>query len=108
MDVKTSLAAQGYAQAFPATQATPSARGTDPFADFGTPPPEQDPILRGIGTFADQLSQAEDQSRRALTGGADPHALVEALASTQLAVETATTLRDRVVAAYQEILRMPV
>jgi flagellar hook-basal body complex protein FliE len=30
------------------------------------------------------------------------------LASTQLAVETVTTVRDKVVEAYQEILRMPV
>ena len=39
---------------------------------------------------------------------ADPHALVEALASSQMAVETIATLRDRVVEAYQEILRMPI
>lgn len=43
-----------------------------------------------------------------MIGAADPHALVEALANTQLAVETAVTVRDRVVEAYQEILRMPV
>jgi flagellar hook-basal body complex protein FliE len=43
-----------------------------------------------------------------MTGGADSLALVQALAETQLAVETAVTVRDRVVEAYQEILRMPV
>ena len=43
-----------------------------------------------------------------MTTGADPHALVTALAQTELAVETAVTIRDRVVEAYQEILRMPV
>ena len=43
-----------------------------------------------------------------LTGGADPHSLVEALATSELAVETAVTLRNKVVEAYQEILRMPV
>ena len=42
------------------------------------------------------------------TGGADPHALVQALASSQLAVETVATVRDKVVEAYQEILRMPI
>ncbi len=45
---------------------------------------------------------------QAMTGGADPHALVEALAQTELAVEAAVTLRNKVVEAYQEILRMPV
>jgi flagellar hook-basal body complex protein FliE len=34
--------------------------------------------------------------------------MVMALAQTELAVETAVTIRDRVVEAYQEILRMPV
>lgn len=43
-----------------------------------------------------------------MTGDADPHALVQALASSQMAVETVATVRDRVVEAYQEILRMPV
>ena len=43
-----------------------------------------------------------------MTGRADPHSLVQALAATELAIETAVTVRDKVVEAYQEILRMPV
>lgn len=58
--------------------------------------------------FAETLAKAETVAEKAMTGDADPHALVEALANTQLAVETAVTVRDRVVEAYQEILRMPV
>lgn len=58
--------------------------------------------------FAAQLKQTEDTAKAAMTGGADPHALVQALAQTELAVETAVTLRNKVVEAYQEILRMPV
>jgi flagellar hook-basal body complex protein FliE len=50
----------------------------------------------------------EETAKAAMTGGADPHSLVQALASSELAVETAVTLRDKVVEAYQEILRMPV
>jgi flagellar hook-basal body complex protein FliE len=59
-------------------------------------------------SFADTLMQGERTARAAMTGGADPHALVQALASSQLAVDTVATVRDRVVEAYQEILRMPV
>ena len=58
--------------------------------------------------FAETLAKSETVAKEAMTGAADPHALVEALANTQLAVETAVTVRDRVVEAYQEILRMPV
>ena len=60
------------------------------------------------GSFAETLAQGENTARAAMTGGADPHALVQALASSQLAVETVATVRDKVVEAYQEILRMPV
>ena len=58
--------------------------------------------------FAQTLAQAEQTAKAAMTGDADPHALVQALAQTELAVETAVTIRNKVVEAYQEILRMPV
>ncbi len=58
--------------------------------------------------FAKTLAQAEETAKAAMVGDADPHALVQALAQTELAVETAVTVRNRVVEAYQEILRMPV
>ena len=54
------------------------------------------------------LDRGEATARAAMTGDSDPHALVEALASSQTAVETVATIRDRVVEAYQEILRMPI
>lgn len=58
--------------------------------------------------FLSTLQASENTAMQAMTSGADPHALVEALAQTELAVQTAVTVRDRVVEAYQEILRMPV
>lgn len=61
-----------------------------------------------IGDFAATLAKGEDAAKAAMMGGADPHALVTALAQTELVVETAVTVRNRVVEAYQEILRMPV
>ncbi len=59
-------------------------------------------------SFLTTLQTSENTAMQAMTSGADPHALVEALAQTELAVQTAVTVRDRVVEAYQEILRMPV
>lgn len=99
MDVRTSFAAQTYAQARPATQPTPNAAGP---AGTGSA------FTALAGDFAATLRAGEETARAAMTGGADPHALVEALAASELAVETAVTLRDKVVEAYQEILRMPV
>ncbi|MEL6481991.1 MAG: flagellar hook-basal body complex protein FliE, partial [Pseudomonadota bacterium] len=44
----------------------------------------------------------------AVNGSGDMQSLVEALTAAEMAVETAVVVRDRVVEAYQEILRMPV
>jgi flagellar hook-basal body complex protein FliE len=94
MDIKTSLAATAYARAKPAT--TPDAR------------PEGTIVEQAAREFAQVLQQGEDTAKAAMLGRADPHALVQALAQTERAVETAVVLRDKVVEAYQEILRMPV
>lgn len=94
MDVRTSFATQGYAQARSAAAPQPGS------AESG--------FARLAGSFADTLAQGEATAKAAMTGGADPHALVQALADSQLAVETVATVRDKVVEAYQEILRMPV
>jgi len=65
--------------------------------------------LNGAFTdFARTLRNAEAMAQASMTGDADPHALVMALAQSKLAVETAVTVRNKVVEAYQEILRMPV
>ena len=96
MDVRTSYAAQIYAKARMAA----------------TPSPQPGAAESGLGkfaqSFADTLAKGEQTAKSAMTGGADPHALVEALANSQLAVETVSTVRDKVVEAYQEILRMPI
>jgi flagellar hook-basal body complex protein FliE len=54
------------------------------------------------------LGQAEQTAMAGMAGKADPHAIVEALAAAELALETAVSVRDKAVEAYQEILRMPV
>lgn len=96
MDIQTTAAAQSYARARSATQADPdhSAKGPELRATF------QD--------FAATLKHSEEIASAAMVGQADPHALVQALAQTELAVETAVVVRNKVVEAYQEILRMPV
>ena len=96
MDVKTSFVTQAYANARSAAAPQPSATGAG------------EGVAKLAGNFLGALQEHETTARAAMTGGADPHALVQALASSQMAVETVATVRDRVVEAYQEILRMPV
>ncbi len=94
MDVKITQALRGY-------NATKS-------VDLGSGDANPGALGRAAKDFTETLANAETVAKQAMTGNADPHALVEALANTQLAVETAVTVRDKVVEAYQEILRMPV
>ena len=74
--------------------------------------PPQDTAEEAVGRFAasfvETLREGERAAADGLTGKADAHSVVEALAATELAVETAVTVRDKVIEAYQEILRMPV
>jgi len=96
MDIRSFTAPQGYAAARPATQPEPRATTA------------ADGLKSVANDFAATLQQSENIALASMTGDADPHALVQALAQTELAVETAITVRNKVVEAYQEILRMPV
>lgn len=96
MDIRSTIAAQQYAATRPATAPKMGEGG----GEVG--------FAKAASEFAQTLQQSENTAKAAMTGGADSHALVQALAQTELAVEAAVTVRDKVVAAYQEILRMPV
>lgn len=51
---------------------------------------------------------AEHMQMKALNGEADMRDLVLAVSNAELALDTVTTVRDRVLTAYQEILKMPI
>lgn len=95
MDITGLSASQKYAAAKPATEPGEGSGGAGPAS-------------AAFQDFASTLAQAEQTAKAAMVGDADPHALVTALAQTELVVETAVTVRNKVVEAYQEILRMPV
>jgi flagellar hook-basal body complex protein FliE len=65
-------------------------------------------IADGIGGFRAALQQAEETAIQTAVTGADPHAMVVALSNAELMLDAAVTIRDKVVEAYQELLRMPV
>ena len=100
MDVRTTLANQAYSAVSRSTAAPAPALPQD--GD------ENAAFSEAIRSFSETIRNSEEIAHAALTTGADPHALVTALAQTELAVETAVTVRNKVVEAYQEILRMPV
>ena len=93
MDINPINASQEYAAVKPAVEATGDASA----------------FFKGAAMdFADTLARSETAAKTSMIGDADPHALVQALAQTELVVETAVAVRNKIVEAYQEILRMPV
>lgn len=96
MDVSATFAARSYGAARPVTSPDPATEG--PAATLG----------RAAESFAQVLERADATAQQTMAGEADPHALVGALSEAQMAVETAVAVRDKVVEAYLEIIRMPV
>ena len=94
MQVPSHIASQLYSNAQNVTKPGAPDKGSD-FVDFAS-------------QFFETMKAGEETVKAGMTGGADAQAVVEALAVTELAVQTATSVRDKVVEAYQEILRMPV
>ena len=94
--------AQKADEAKPLEHVAPAASHRDDGPNFGE-------TLGGTALKTiDTMRQTENLSAAMMTGKADPHSVVEALAATEMALESAVAIRNKVVEAYQEILRMPV
>jgi flagellar hook-basal body complex protein FliE len=66
-------------------------------------------LLQGaVDGFAQSGKKAEAQALAVATGKADVVDVVTAVAESEAALETLVAVRDRVIAAYEEIMRMPI
>jgi flagellar hook-basal body complex protein FliE len=97
--VTPSVAAEAYART--ARQASGgAANGAAP--DFGT----------AVQQVLDQAVQtgrkADEQAMKAVSGSGNLTEVVAALSHAELTLQTATAIRDRVVQAYQDIIKMPI
>lgn len=56
----------------------------------------------------DTMKAGEKASAQAVTGEADITDVVQAVTSAELTLQTVVAVRDRLISAYQEIMRMPI
>lgn len=105
--------------ATPATLAASAYSAAQRYAD-----PSRQNVSQALGSKAsggfddllqsaiDQVSaaghKADAQSTQAVTGKADIVDVVTAVAESEAALETLVAVRDKVIAAYEEIMRMPI
>ena len=62
----------------------------------------------GVMGVLDKGQTAENRATDMVQGKADVVDVVTAVAETEVALETMVSVRDRVISAYEEIMRMPI
>ncbi|HEY0181461.1 MAG TPA: flagellar hook-basal body complex protein FliE [Rhodopila sp.] len=95
--VTPSAAADAYTRT-----ARSGASGGDPGASFGSA------VTQALGEAVQTGHTADDQTMKALNGGGNLTEVVAALSHAELTLQTATAIRDRMVQAYQDIMKMPI
>ncbi len=104
MTVNLSQAAAAYARA--------AAKAIDPGAAGATPNPAGesfgDIMAQTLSAAAATGYQSEAVSMRAIANQADLNEIVTAVNNAEITLQTVVAVRDKVIAAYQEIIRMPI
>ena len=95
------LAPAGAAAAYRAADALPQAAATGG-AGFGAA------LTRAMEQAVEVGREADATTTRALTGQGSVTDVVLAVGRAELTLQTAVAVRDRVVAAYQDVMRMPI
>jgi flagellar hook-basal body complex protein FliE len=93
--VTPSAAAEAYART--ARQASGGVA-----ADFGAT------VEKALDQAVQTGHTADDQAMKAISGEGNLTEVVAALSHAELTLQTATVIRDRVVQAYQDIIKMPI
>jgi flagellar hook-basal body complex protein FliE len=65
-------------------------------------------LARAIGGVTSAGHQADAQAVRAISGEGNVTEVATAVSRAELALQTAVSIRDKVVQAYQDVMRMPI
>ena len=99
--VNPAIAANAYAK---------TSTGVDPSKALGAPDKQSfGDVLKNTAINTIQTLRAgEAASARAVSGDASLPEVVQAITASEVTLQTVMAVRDRLVGAYQEIMRMPV
>jgi flagellar hook-basal body complex protein FliE len=65
-------------------------------------------LQKAAGSAVDTLKQSEQMSLQGVTGKADIAQVATSLANADATLQTVIAVRDKVIAAYQDIIKMPI
>jgi flagellar hook-basal body complex protein FliE len=79
---------------------------------MGVPEPSQTSftsvLKEALGAVNDLGQKSDAQTRNAVNGKANMVDVVTAVSETEVAIDAVVAVRDKVIAAYEEIMRMPI
>lgn len=103
MAIPFSNAASAYASAAQRGLSAPGAKGGQAAdgASFG------DMLRDAVETSIDTMHKGEEMSAKGVVGKADLADVVSAVTNAEVTLQAVVNVRDKVISAYQEILRMP-
>ena len=94
--------ARAHARTRPPVSAAASASAQDTGPSFGS-------VLKDVINAVSEAAQKSDAQAQAVAAGkANMVDVVTAVAETETAVQTLVSVRDKVIAAYEDILKMPI
>lgn len=77
-------------------------------ADGAKGPSFADMVKDAVGSVVDTGKKAESRAMAGVTGSAEVTDVVAAITEAELTLETVVAVRDKVIAAYQDIMKMPI
>jgi flagellar hook-basal body complex protein FliE len=102
MAIDIAKAVAAYAQG----QAKAAAGGLEPRSDPGEGFAQL--VREAAGSAIDTMRGSEAVSAKALAGKADLNEVVSAVTNAEVTLQTVLAVRDRVIQAYTDIIRMPI
>lgn len=110
MSIKSLDAASAYAQALQSTDKVGQSGKIDPASIGGGDNNSAFASLieENIGDLTNATKTSELTSAKAIAGQADMVDVVTAVSNAELVVSTMTAVRDKVVASYNEIIKLPI
>lgn len=109
-DIRFSQAASAYKDALRAAERILQKTGTTETSavDANSGPSFLDMVGDSLKTAMNTGYKSEDISMRSLQGKADMTEVITAVANAEASLNTVVAIRDRVINAYQDIIKMPV
>lgn len=99
MNINTIAGNNAYGMANKLTSSSDATGGTGGFGDL---------IKNGLGNALDSVKAGEQASLNAMVGKATLSDVVSAVNSADVALKSVVAIRDKVINAYQDILKMPI